>query len=240
MVNDATIGTRLQAARRAMGLTQTEVGRELGMVTSTVSAIEAGKRSVSGAELYRFAEVYKRPLAFFLGGEPASKSAGFQYLFRQADEQILDRASIVKLEQLAADYQLLEDLVGAAPLPPPPDYSTFGFRTAADAEILAEMERSRLGLGDTPIKDLFNLLDEQVGIRTFMLPVAARSWSGVLVRDDAGRPCIAVNSMEEFYRPGRPPGGSDRSGFRIGAAERRGALRRCVCRGPAHAEAGGA
>jgi Zn-dependent peptidase ImmA (M78 family) len=199
-VNDATIGARLQTARRAMGLTQTEVGMQLEMVTSTVSAIEAGKRSVSGTELYRFAEIYKRPLAYFLGGEPPSESPGFQYLFRQVDEQILDRPSIVKLEQLAADYQLLEELVGAVPLPLPPDYSTFGFRTTADAETLAEMERSRLSLGDVPIRDLADLLDEQVGARTFMLPVANQSWSGVVVRDGSERPCIAVNSKEEFYR----------------------------------------
>lgn len=199
-VNDVTVGARLQAARRALGLTQTDAGKHLGMVTSTVSAVEAGKRSVSGTELYRFAELYKRPLAYFLGGEPPGQPAGFQYLFRHADEQILDRASIVKLEQLAEDYQLLEELVGAAPLPQPPDYSAFGFRTAADAESLAEMERSRLGLGDGPIKDLFNLLDERIGIRSFMLPVNAQSWPGVVVRDATGRPCIAVNSKEEFYR----------------------------------------
>ena len=199
-VNDSTIGARLQVARRAIGLTQTEVGNQLGMVTSTVSAIEAGKRSVSGAELYKFAEIYQRPLAFFLDGEPASLAGGFPYLFRQADERILDRTSIVKLEQLAADYQLLEELLEATPLPCPPDYSTFGFRTAAEAETLAEMERSRLGLGDAPVKDLANLLDEQVGVRTFMLPVAVQSWSGVAVRDHMERPCIAVNSKEEFYR----------------------------------------
>src|SRR5438874_6766339 len=128
-VNDVTIGARLQAARRAMGFTQTDVGNQLGMVTSTISAIEAGKRSVSGTELYQFAEIYKRPLAFLLGGEPVSGSAGFQYLFRQADERILDRASIVKLEQLAADYHLLEELVGAGPLPLPPDYAAVGVRT---------------------------------------------------------------------------------------------------------------
>jgi Zn-dependent peptidase ImmA (M78 family) len=200
VVDDATIGVRLQTARRLLGLTQTEVGQKLGMVTSTVSAIEAGKRSVSGVELYRFAEVYKRPLSFFLDEGGPQPAPGFQYLFREADEQILDRASIIKLEQLAADYRLLEDLVDAVPLPLPPDYSSFQFRTAADAETLAEMERARLGLGEAPIKDIQDLLDEQVGIRAFIVPVVAQSWSGVVVRDQTGRPCVAVNSKGEPYR----------------------------------------
>ncbi len=200
MVDDTGIGARLQAARRALGLTQTEAGRRMGMVTSTVSAIESGKRSVTGLELYRFADIYKRSLAFFFGEASRPGSVGFQYLFRRVDERVLDRASIVKLEQLAADYRLLEELVEAAPLPLPPDYSAFGFRTADDAETLAEMERSRLGLGDAPIQDLTDLLDEQAGVRTFTLPVANQSWSGLVVKDDDGRPCIAVNTKEEPYR----------------------------------------
>src|SRR4051794_37255965 len=51
MPDEFPLGARLQAARRAIGLTQTEVGRQMEMVTSTISAIEAGKRSVSGTEL---------------------------------------------------------------------------------------------------------------------------------------------------------------------------------------------
>src|SRR5262249_56637218 len=111
MVDDPPLGARLQAARRAIGLTQTEAGRQLGMVASTVSAIESGKRSVSGAELYQFAQIYKRQLAYFLSSDAPTESPGFHYLFRQAKEGILDRLSIVTLEQLAADYQLVEDLV---------------------------------------------------------------------------------------------------------------------------------
>lgn len=170
------------------------------MVTSTVSAIESGKRSVSGAELYEFARMYQRPLAYFFSAEPPTESAGFQYLFHQANEGIVDRPSVVKLEQLAADYQLLEELVQAEPLPLPPDYSAFGFRTAEEAESLAEMERSRFGLGDAPIKDLDELLDERAGVRTFMLPVENGRWTGLAVRDRSGRPCVAVNSKEESYR----------------------------------------
>jgi Zn-dependent peptidase ImmA (M78 family)/transcriptional regulator with XRE-family HTH domain len=200
MVNDAEIGSRLQAARRSLDLTQTEVGTRMRMVASTVSAIEAGKRPVTGTELYQFAELYKRPLAFFYGEQVPASSSGFQYLFRQVDERILDRESIVNLENLAGDYRLLEELVGTDPLPIPPDYAGFGFRGVEDAEILADMERSRLGLGDAPIKNLADTLDEGAGARAFALPVANQSWSGLVVKDDTGRPCIAVNIRDEPYR----------------------------------------
>jgi Zn-dependent peptidase ImmA (M78 family) len=201
MLDDTTIGERLQGARRAIGLTQGEVGKQMRLAISTVSEIEAGKRPVAGTELHAFARIYHRPVAYFLEAE-SDESPGFAYLFRAADSQLLDRRAIVEVQELARDYDRLEEIIGSAPLPLPPDYSGFGFRTEQDAENLAEMERGRIGLGDTPIKDidLVNLLDETVGVRCFLVPVDRQSWSAVSVRDFRGRPCIAVNSLEESYR----------------------------------------
>lgn len=199
-IDDETIGTRLQAARRILGLTQGDVGQKMGMATSTVSAIEAGKRAVTGAELYSFAQIYARPVAYFLGGESPQGSGGFEYLFRAAAEKSIDRGPLVELEQLVDDYDLLEEIVGARPLPLPPDYSDFGFHSEQDAETLAEMERARLGVGDTPITDLMDLLDGTIGIRTFLVPVNQGNWSSVSVQARSGRSCIAVNSKEYVYR----------------------------------------
>jgi Zn-dependent peptidase ImmA (M78 family) len=199
-IHDEMIGSRLQAARRAMGLTQGDVGQKMGMATSTMSAIEAGKRGVTGAELYSFAQIYARPVAYFLGGEPLRDSGGFDYLFRAAAERSIARGPLVELEQLVDDYDLLEEIVGAPPLPLPPDYSEFGFQSDQDAETLAEMERARLGLGDAPIADLQNLLDGAVGIRTFLIAVERDTWLSVHVQGRGGRPCIAVNSKEPAYR----------------------------------------
>jgi Zn-dependent peptidase ImmA (M78 family) len=199
-IDDATIGARLQAARRALGLTQTVVGEQMDMVTSTVSAIEAGKRAVTGAELYSFAQIYGRPVAYFLGEGTTERAGGFQYLFRAVAEKLYERRPLVELEQLSDDYDQLEELAGAPPLPMPVDYSGFGFRTDHDAETLADMERARLGLGDTPITDLMDLLDGTVGIRTFLIPGQQGNWSSVSVQSRSGRPCIAVNSKEHAYR----------------------------------------
>lgn len=198
-IDDVTIGARLQAARRTLGLTQGDVAQQMGMVTSTVSAIESGKRAVTGAELYSFAQMYTRPVAYFLGGESLRDSSGFGYLFRAAAEKSIERGPLVELERLVDDYDLLEELVGAPSLPLPPDYSEFGFQSEQDAETLAEMERARLGLGDAPIGDLVDLLDGTAGIRTFLIPVKTDTWSSVAVLNRAGRPCLAVNSKEPGY-----------------------------------------
>src|SRR4051812_88854 len=128
-LENEAIGARLQAARRALGLTQTDVGQRMEMVTSTVSAIEAGKRAVSGAELYAFAQIYGRPVAYFLETEAAEESPGFQYLFRAVAEKLIDRGPLVLLDQLTEEYDLLEEIVSPPALPLPPDYSSFGFHT---------------------------------------------------------------------------------------------------------------
>lgn len=198
-INDSVIGARLQAARRALGFTQGEVGAQMKMATSTISAIEAGKRSVTGAELHAFAGFYHRPMAYFFEEEP-QESPDFQYLFRAADGEHLDREAILRFQELIRRYVLLEELVEVAPLALPPDYSHFGFRTDRDAETLADMERGRLGLGDAPVKDMMDLLDSSAGIRTFLILVKASLWSGLVVRDREGRPCVAVNALEESYR----------------------------------------
>ncbi len=199
-IDNSTVGSRLRTARRTLGLNQTEVGRRLGMVTSTVSAIEAGKRAVTGTELYDFSRMYQLPVAYFLQTEELSTSPGFQYLYRRVEDNVLDRSPIVELEKLASDYDLLEELIGVSPPPLPPDYSNFEFSGVRDAERLAEMERARLGIGDAPIGDLIDLLDSTVGIRVFMLPVGQEGLSGLVVQSGTGRPCILVNSEEIYYR----------------------------------------
>lgn len=199
MIDNVTIGDRLQEARRALGLTQGEVGKQVSLAISTISEIESGKRSVTGAELHAFARLYHRPITFFFT-DKGEDSRGFQYLFREADHQLLDRKAIVALEELARDYAQLEELVGAVPLPPPPNYAGFGLQGDDDAEALAEMERGRLNIGDAPIPDLMDFLDGTVGVRTFFVPVERQSWSGLVVRDAHGRPCIGVNAREESYR----------------------------------------
>jgi Zn-dependent peptidase ImmA (M78 family)/DNA-binding XRE family transcriptional regulator len=199
-VDNETIGARLQAARRALGLTQTDVATQMDMVTSTVSAIESGKRAVTGSELYTFAQLLGRPVAYFLDADTTERTDGFQYLFRAVAEKLIERGPLVELEQLAEDYDLLEEIVGAPLLPMPIDYSGFGFKSDQDAETLADMERARLGLGDAPITDLMDLLDSTVGIRTFLIPVPQDNWSSVSVQSRSGRPCIAINSKEPVYR----------------------------------------
>ena len=57
---------RLIRARLDAGLTQIEVARRLRRPQSYVSKCESGERRVDVVELAEFAEVYRKPLDFFL------------------------------------------------------------------------------------------------------------------------------------------------------------------------------
>jgi transcriptional regulator with XRE-family HTH domain len=57
---------RLVAARRAAGLTQVEVARALRLPQSRVSRMESGQRRVDVIELRDLADLYGRPLTYFV------------------------------------------------------------------------------------------------------------------------------------------------------------------------------
>ncbi len=57
---------RLVAARRERGLTQAQVAQRLGKPQSYVSKCESGERRVDVVELAAFANIYRRPLNWFV------------------------------------------------------------------------------------------------------------------------------------------------------------------------------
>lgn len=63
------LGARLRAAREYLGLLQEDVAGALGIPRTSVHALEAGKRKVTGLELRRLARLYRRPVGWLLGEE---------------------------------------------------------------------------------------------------------------------------------------------------------------------------
>ena len=57
---------RLKTARQESGLKQVEVAKKLGKPQSFVSKVERGERRLDVAELKRFADIYRKPLDFFV------------------------------------------------------------------------------------------------------------------------------------------------------------------------------
>lgn len=199
------LGERLQRARKRQGLTQEDAARVIDVARTTITAIEKGERRIRATELMRLAEVYGRELSDFVSPRPAFDD--FQVQFRSAlaktpadEEQIA--ASVEELEELCTDYFVLEQMLNR-PLVKnyPPVFRYEGRRLEQAAEGLAIRERSRLGLGDGPLPAVRNILEQDVGLRIFYLPLEpSHKFSEIYTFEPTLGGCIAVNVQ---HKPGR-------------------------------------
>ena len=98
-VDRQKLGARLRETRAYLGLSQDEVARYLGIPRTALSQIERGQRRVDILELNKVAQLYKRPLAHFMG-EPQDDeiwSEEVKYLARataklsESDQKELNR-----------------------------------------------------------------------------------------------------------------------------------------------------
>lgn len=209
-MNDALVGRRIREAREALGLRQESLAERVGIARTALSAIEHGKRQVTALELLRFSEALSRPLDFFLRSQEAG-TFDFQPLLRvapvadrrqgmerrrgrppKADARVAVRQALVRFEELCRMYLELEEINGL-PVPPLPKYpfepGRFMFR---DAERLAELMRTELGLGPTlPATQLRELLEERLAIKTFVLR-ASGTLSGACIFNEPVGGCVLV------------------------------------------------
>ena len=166
--NPHILGRRLREARENCGLSQQVAADSIGIPRTAVTQLEAGNRAVSTLELAQLAELYKRPVADFFGEQPLHEDDLLVALHRLAPG--LDTRSDIK-EQVERCLSLcregcsLEKLLGRSPRSGPPAYNLPAPRTASEAvrqgEQVAIQERKRLGLGQTPIADMGELISDQ-------------------------------------------------------------------------------
>jgi transcriptional regulator with XRE-family HTH domain len=98
----ATLGARLKEAREYIGLLQEDVANALGIPRTSVHALEAGKRKVTGLELRRLARLYRRPVGWLLGDEDVELSDA-EPLFRAAAAlSEADREQVLRFAQFLA------------------------------------------------------------------------------------------------------------------------------------------
>jgi transcriptional regulator with XRE-family HTH domain len=72
---DMEVGRRIRAQRLVRGLSQTDLGRSLGITFQQVQKYEKGANRVGAGRLTRIAEVLTVPVAFFFGDHGSSGKA---------------------------------------------------------------------------------------------------------------------------------------------------------------------
>jgi Zn-dependent peptidase ImmA (M78 family)/DNA-binding XRE family transcriptional regulator len=191
----AALALRLRAARESIGLTQAQAAIELGVSRPLLIAIEKGNRAPTPEELVKLAEIYGKPVSELQRSSPPPIAIGARFRAALASATGADELSdaIGRLEDQADNYlDLLRRARSEAPGRYLPARGIGHLDPWQAGEDLATEERNRLGVGDGPIRPLREVLEIEVGLRVFLLPLP-RNVAGVFVNVDDLGGCIGVN-----------------------------------------------
>ena len=195
-IDPRAIGQRLRDGRTAKGLTQQDAADHLGVARTTITAIEKGQRRIRPVELVDLASCYGWSVSEFLRRSEPLPGFVVQLRAALAPHNSVEpelRPYISGFQRLCEDYLELEHVRGA-PLSRryPPLYAMS--RTAPEdvAEDVATAERNRLGLGDGPLLNLREVLENDVGLRIFYMDLPSPVAAMFAYTEDLGG-CIAVN-----------------------------------------------
>ncbi|MBI1297225.1 ImmA/IrrE family metallo-endopeptidase [bacterium] len=204
-IDHQALGQRLKQAREREGMTQADAAAVLDVARTTLTAIEQGTRRVKAGELIKLAQAYGRQVSDFVRARP--EIVPFQVQFRSV--QLTDdidgdqiRQSIADFEDHCQDYLELESIMDSVYRPRYPQiYEIDGDQIERIAEAVAIEERSRLNVGDGPFVQLRQVLENDVGLRIFYLPLRpSGKISAMYAYSEELGGCIAVNSQHPEER----------------------------------------
>lgn len=169
------IGRRLRLARESRRLTQETASAALGLLRSAISLMESGQRQVSTLELTRLAELYGRPVEWFVNpNSPCAREDPVVALFRA--EPGLQGEAVQRCMRLLREGASLRRLTGARAAISLPRYELPPPRSVGQAidqgQHVAEQERRRLGLGNAPVKVPETLAHQNIWAAALPLPAA--------------------------------------------------------------------
>lgn len=194
------IGKRLRLARENAGLTQAGAAGAVDLSRTTLVAIEQGARSARDAELLSLVDLYGVTMNEMLRREAVHVDLipRFRKLGSQVETGIDEAISILN-DFVTAEVEL-ETILGIerpSNLPPERPLLPGDVRKQAEADAL-EL-RQRLGLGQGPIRNVFSLLELDLGIRVYAHPLKNHV-SGLFAYDDDVGACILINSNHRYER----------------------------------------
>jgi Zn-dependent peptidase ImmA (M78 family)/DNA-binding XRE family transcriptional regulator len=201
-INRVELGKRLREAREKRGLNQTDAAKIIDASRTTMVAIEKGGRKLNAIELAKLASAYGRDASDFLLDQDHYGTADIQ--FRAPEELTAEEGFTDEVRQnfitLCQHYFELEKIMGVSPnYNFPRHYLTQHMSIHQAAEVIANKERIRLGLDDKPITHFRDLLENEVGLRVFFLPMNGKI-AGMYFYTDALGGCIAINKQHPVER----------------------------------------
>lgn len=197
---DATeLGKRLRLAREQARLTQAGAASSAQLSRTTLVAVEQGKRSVSEPELITLADLYGISLNQLLRKDAIHVDLVPRFRKLGDADQGLSQAIGTLNDFVTAEVELEQILGVERNSNLPPERPLLPGDVRKQAELDAHELRQRLGLGQNPIRDIFSLLELDLGIRVYTHPLK-NNVSGLFAFDDAVGACILVNASHRYDR----------------------------------------
>ena len=194
-IDSVQLGHRLRSARKSRGLTQQDAADHLGVTRTTVTAIEKGERRIRGDEIMKLASLYARSVNELVGQRETVED--FPQFRAAAIPGRVEESTIAAISdefrRLCEDYLTLESLAGAPMTRSYPGIYSWGKNPKTAAEDIALAERKRLGLGDGPLTELWNILEAEVGLRIFSMPIQLSAIAGMFAYHEKAGGCILLN-----------------------------------------------
>jgi len=199
-INQPLLAQRLKKAREASQITQEQAADVLGIPRTAIVHIEAGNRSVSTLELAELANLYRRDIAsFFSEEETTVDDDALLALYRVApafrDDPRLQE-SAANCIRICSEGRVLEEILDIPRRSGPPAYGLPTPRSAAEAvqqgQRVAIEERKRLGVGDSPVSDMADIISTQ-GVWASGVDQLPDGMSGLFLRHPSIGMVILVN-----------------------------------------------
>jgi len=200
-IDPRVLGQRISEARKARGKTQEEVAEFLDYSRPTYIAIEKGERAAKPDEIIKLATYFGRKVNELV--RPSEPVTDFQPHLRAVvdkmkmgdQSQAALNAAIDQFQALAEDYRELERIMNAPVRSSYPSEVVLNPRIdpAEQAEVVANQERNRLGLGDQPVIYLRSTLEWDVGLRIFYTKDLPSNIAGMYAYSAELGACILIN-----------------------------------------------
>ncbi|MEM9704439.1 MAG: XRE family transcriptional regulator [Pseudomonadota bacterium] len=199
-LSNTELGKRLRLARESAGLTQAEAANAVDLSRTTLVAVEKGDRPVRDAELFSLIDVYGVTMNEILRREAVHVDLvpRFRKLVSEVETGI-DEAISVLNDLVTAEVELETILGVERPSNLPPERPLLPGDVRKQAEVDALELRQRLGLGQGPIRNVFSLLELELGMRIYAHPLK-NTVSGLFAYDDEVGACILINSNHRYER----------------------------------------
>lgn len=201
MLTPDEIGRRIRQARSDTGLSLRDAAERACIPVDDYQRLEEGSLSpLLGDYILLVAAALRVDFRYFISKELDEEEEQTREIYRAIGESTTDdRLAIRRFLRFCTAEHELEELLGVERSSLPPSRVASRGLYKDQGAVAAQDERVRLGLGNAPITNIFQVLRQQ-GVRLFRLILSDSNVSGLTIVHPIAGACVLVNYDEDLYR----------------------------------------